>query len=302
MIKRWLIYFNETVRVSSALVFAFLIAFTAHSLFQVTQGVQAVEFHSVTLFGALTYFLILLYNRVTDEFKDYEIDLKYFPDRPLPSGRVTLEDLTRLKEVVVVLLIGIHILYPKAVVGFLASFLYFYLIAIYFFTPKIHSSNRILAFITHTPAHIVLLFYVLSLLKGGDFSAVFTGKNLMLVLWVWFPLIIWEIARKTRAPEEEAEGYQTYSAMLGSRWTTAIIIAAIGIHFTLFCQSSLTWGISSGSFWAMFTLTALFLIIAFRFFLKPVAKHNQLKSMSELYNLLCYVLVIVNSFLFYGAT
>lgn len=296
MINRWLIYFKETGRPGSLLMLTFLLTLTAHSLFQVLQGASTVEFGWITLFGTLNYFLIVLYNRVTDEFKDYEVDVKYFPDRPTASGRVLLDDLRILKEATIVLLFAVNILYPSATIGFLASFLYFYLIAIYFFTPKIHAGNRILAFVTHTPAHMVVHFYLLSLWLGGDFSDVFTMKNLPLVLWLWLPLTIWEVARKTRAPEEEQEGYQTYSAMVGSRASIFAVIIGICIHFSIFCFSMSSWKIATYTFWGMLAITLFFLFVTIRFFIKPKADSSHLKGVSELYNLICYVLVIVNSF------
>ena len=43
--------------------------------------------------GCITIFTFLLSLRIADDFKDYKTDIKLFPDRPLPSGRVKKTDL-----------------------------------------------------------------------------------------------------------------------------------------------------------------------------------------------------------------
>ena len=46
--------------------------------------------------GAVSFTLFYLLLRVMDEFKDYELDCRLFPDRPLVTGMVTRKDLTVL--------------------------------------------------------------------------------------------------------------------------------------------------------------------------------------------------------------
>ena len=43
--------------------------------------------------GAYTVFAFLMWLRIADDLKDYETDMRLFPDRPLPSGRVTKKDI-----------------------------------------------------------------------------------------------------------------------------------------------------------------------------------------------------------------
>ncbi len=46
--------------------------------------------------GILTTFFFLLFLRVSDEIKDAEVDKSLFPDRLLPSGKVTMPDVRLL--------------------------------------------------------------------------------------------------------------------------------------------------------------------------------------------------------------
>ena len=43
--------------------------------------------------GGFTIFCFLMFLRIADDFKDYELDCRLFAHRPLPSGRVTKKDL-----------------------------------------------------------------------------------------------------------------------------------------------------------------------------------------------------------------
>ena len=112
------------------------------------------------LVPALSTFLLLIYYRISDEFKDYETDKKFFPDRPIPSGRVHLLDLKILLAVVTILSIGINLIFPGALKDFIFALIFTVLMGKWFFMEKLISSNRLIAFFTHAPVGFFLYYYM----------------------------------------------------------------------------------------------------------------------------------------------
>lgn len=163
----------------------------------------------------LTVFFLLLYYRISDEFKDFETDKKYFPDRPIPSGRVKLSDLRGLLYLLSGLSIAANLISPYAYREFFVAWIFTVLMGKWFYMEKWISSNRLIAFITHAPVGYLLSFYVIRYYLRSEelelgYPAIF-GITGFLVL----PGLTWEILRKTFLPKDEMEGYQTYSALVG---------------------------------------------------------------------------------------
>ncbi|MFN9115444.1 MAG: hypothetical protein ACK5XN_35765, partial [Bacteroidota bacterium] len=115
------------------------------------------------IIGTLTYALMILYYRISDEFKDADTDQKFFPERPVPSGRVSLGDLQILRTVATFLCLALAFLTPQSIAPFIAYWLFAWLMGKWFFLPKLIGENRILAFVTHSPVGIFASFYLLSL-------------------------------------------------------------------------------------------------------------------------------------------
>ena len=86
--------------------------------------------------------------------------------------------------------------------------------AVWFFQKHKIAKSLPLALVTHNPVQIILNIYVISYAIMKYKLPIFDITNLMAVMTLYFPALIWEISRKIRAPKEETE-YVTYSKLFG---------------------------------------------------------------------------------------
>ncbi len=183
------------------------------------------------LIPAFSTFLLLIYYRISDEFKDFKTDQKFFPDRPIPSGRLFLSDLKVMLIVVSVVSLGINVLYPFALKEFIFAFLFTVAMGKWFFMEKLISGNRLIAFFTHAPVGILLYWYAevcLLNIHGVSWSL---PEMATLIAFIVLPGLSWEVLRKTYLPEDEMPGYQIYSTMLGFRGS--LLFASFWVILTL---------------------------------------------------------------------
>lgn len=167
-------------------------------------------------------FFLLLYYRISDEFKDYETDMKYFPDRPIPSGRVYLSDLKSLLLICAILGITLNLIFPFALKEFIMAVIFTVLMGKWFFMEKWISKNRIIAFITHAPVGYFLSWYVIKFFLNYYKLDLSVPAIVSLIGFLVLPSLTWEILRKSFRPEDEMEGYQTYSVMLGFKGALSV--------------------------------------------------------------------------------
>jgi hypothetical protein len=229
------------------------------------------------LVPTLSTFFLLLYYRISDEFKDLETDKKYFPDRPIPSGRVLLSDLRVLLWGLSIGSLLLNVLFPVALKEFLAAWLFTLLMGKWFFLEKWISSNRLLAFITHAPVGFFLYWYVIRWFRPD----VETFHALVLIGYIVLPGFTWEILRKTFLPQDEMPGYQTYSAMLGYKKslclaTFFILLTAINDILIPHCFSRF-----SDFILFFFVLNNFLLLWVLVQMFKPIVKN--MKTVTEIY-------------------
>lgn len=188
-------------------------------------------FHISTIVPALSTFFLLLYYRISDEFKDVKTDEKFFPDRPIPSGRVFLTDLKILLIAVSIPGLVLNLIYPYAIYEYIAAFIFTVAMGKWFFMEKIISSNRLLAFFTHAPVGLFLYWYATEWIVHNENVFWSIPERLSVIGFIVMPGLTWEILRKTYRPEDEMPGYQIYSTMLGFRG--ALAFASFWVIITL---------------------------------------------------------------------
>lgn len=212
-LKRLNYYSQEQLHPGSRLFLSFVIALFVQLLFNLHFDVRA-SWH-VLIVPTLAPFFLLIYYRVSDEFKDLATDKKYFPERPVPSGRVLLADLTSIMVIVSVLGFIINFLMPYALTEFIVAWVFTFLMGKWFFMEKWIGNNRLLAFATHSPVGIFLYWYVIKFFLHFHGKELHESSILCLIGFFVLPGLTWEILRKTYLPQDEKEGYQTYSEILG---------------------------------------------------------------------------------------
>lgn len=213
------------------------------------------------LLPAVVVTLVSLLIRIMDEFKDYQDDLKHFPTRPLPSGRVLKKDLLVLGGICVA---GIFILSLRTFNLFMwgvFTLFYTYLMLKWFFVEQKMRKSLPLALVSHHP--IVLINFLYLIIACMDF---YEGVTLAYVGYV-LPLCLiftnWEISRKIREPGKETQ-YVTYSKIWGARRATKVALAlqAIVVISMFFIFNSLN---------SPYVLRGAFIICEF-FLIKPYVK------------------------------
>jgi 4-hydroxybenzoate polyprenyltransferase len=254
------------------------------------------EFHPRLIAGALSFTLFFLLLRVMDEFKDYEIDRRLFPDRPLVTGLVTRSDLRVLGLSVVCALFLLNVWQGLLIFStYLVCFAYTLLMFKFFFWQKVRE-RLLLALVTHNP--VVLLFqcyvitYLIQLTPGPHASA----RLLPVAILFWLPWLAWEVARKIRAPASE-DSYETYSRNFGHRGACAILIL-LGV--LIFCLAAWVARFYSGGLLLIggMALATLYLVIrCLRFMIAPASGKAPLRPMQEAYMLAFYTIVAGVQFL-----
>ena len=251
------------------------------------------EWNTMMILPALAQVSFSLLIRVMDEFKDYDDDLKNFPQRPLPSGRVLKSDLHVLGWMTVVSALFFSATSLETVGWALIVLAYSFLMLKWFFIEFTIRKSLPLALLTHHPVVILHFAYLLVALGGWN-----PGFNWREGIYA-FPIVLlftnWEISRKIRMPEEET-AYTTYSKIWGPKAAALICLslqlivqAAVGFIFYRFQTPLYFVGI-----YYFFYLTLVYPYVNFLFTLKLTAT---LKKMAESQILFVIGALLISCFL-----
>ena len=201
-------------------------------------------------------FMFFFQLRITDEFKDYEEDLKYRPYRPVQRGIISLKALGKIGlATVIVQIILAHVINPKLIYFMLLVWIYMFLMTKEFFIKNWLTERILIYALSHV---VIMIFITLVILKGTGYileshfleslylSLERYEKNIFIGLIPLFALnylngIVLEIGRKTRKANEEEHGVQTYSKLWGRKKAVFIlcILYVIEYIFVLFGLSNI---------------------------------------------------------------
>lgn len=225
MFHRLSIYCKEMHPLPSRISVSILLFFEIYFLVLLSSPIESFTLHlgMGEVSGCFTIFSFLLALRIADDFKDYETDLRLFPDRPLPSGRVYKRDLRILLVVICSISVVLNLLFMNNLPFFVILSLYAVLMSFWFFQRAKIQKSLPLALVTHNPVQIVMNIYVISYACHTYDIAILSFNNLIIAVTLYFPGLIWEISRKIRAPQDETE-YVTYSKLFGYRRATQFIM------------------------------------------------------------------------------
>lgn len=173
--------------------------------------------------SAFSVMLLALMIRVMDEFKDYDDDLKNFPTRPLPSGRVLKSDLKILQTIIFVACIALNLTNKLALIGMLICIVYSLLMYKWFFIEKIMRKSLPLAFLTHHPVTYLYFLYLYMSLSGLSRAQDFSSISAAIGIPIGLAMANWEVSRKIKRPQDENE-YNTYSKVWGPKAASIVAI------------------------------------------------------------------------------
>ena len=180
--------------------------------------------------GALAFFLKL---RLYDELKDYEVDLRLNPDRPLARGLVSRADMGwGIGGCIAVELATFGALGAPAALAMAAAVAYSLLMYREFFASQFLRPRLTAYAVTHTAVSVLL---------SAALSAAFTGRHLWRLgtdLWLfglgaWCLFNVFEFGRKTFASSEERAGADSYSRVFGRSGAVALVAAMCALSLPL---------------------------------------------------------------------
>lgn len=193
-------------------------------------------------------FMFFFQLRITDEFKDYEEDLKYRPYRPVQRGVISLKALGKIGiATIIIQIILAHVINPKLIYFMLLVWFYMFLMTKEFFIKNWLTERILIYALSHV---VIMIFITLVIVKGTGYileshfletlylSVEKYGKNIFIGLIPLFALnylngIVLEIGRKTRRTDEEEHGVQTYSKLWGKKKAVVILSLLFAAEYFL---------------------------------------------------------------------
>jgi len=290
LFRRLFIYQRERfpLLAHAPLIFAF--SFSAVSYSSFLRGHSGPPDFITLAVAFLTSFIFFLQLRIADEFKDHEEDSRYRPYRPVPRGIITLRELglTGLVGAIVQLSAALW-LNPALVVLLLAAWLYLALMSVEFFARDWLKARPFTYMWTHMLIMPLVDLYATScdwLVKGES-----QPRGLVWFLAASFANgVVIETGRKIRAPQDEEEGVQTYTALWGRKrtvavWLGSLIVTAI---FALLAAREIDYTLP-----VCIILAGLFIaasIVSLQFLTRPVtARAKAFEALSGAWTLALYL-------------
>ncbi|MDE6673961.1 MAG: UbiA family prenyltransferase [Acetatifactor sp.] len=223
MLKRLHIYFKEMYPIIPRLLLGLIVFGEIYFIVLLNNGVTQFQIGGQEIIGGFTVFSFLLWLRIADDFKDYELDCRLFSHRPLPSGRVKKKDLAIFVTILIAVTVTLNVLFMNNFWFFLFLYVYGTLMSLWFFHKKKIQKSLPLALVTHNPVQMIMNVYIISFtcIKYG--LNAFTLTSFLAAWTLYFPALIWEVSRKIRAPKDETE-YVTYSKLFGYQKSTMFVL------------------------------------------------------------------------------
>ena len=253
-------YLREMLPIPRHALLAALAAIGVVGFTTTVQSAHAILSSAAVLSVAWNVFAMLMILRLMDELKDAAIDRRLFPERPLPSGRVSERDIRISLGATASLYILANLYSAAAAISALLVLGYALLMFKRFFAPALLERSLPITLATHTPIVPVIwsqAFIAAASAQGIALSDMRWGPIALYVAMMWLAMLGWELSRKIRSTEEESE-YVTYSQLLGRAGavtlatgvqTGAALIALffwshLGLGFPYLALVALGWAVS----------------------------------------------------------
>ena len=194
-------------------------------------------------------FMFFLQLRITDEFKDYEEDLKYRAYRPVQRGVISLKTLRKIGIATVIIQIMLaHVIDPEIIYFMIFVWIYMFLMAKEFFIKEWLTKRILIYALSHV---VIMIFITLVIVNATQYIILGEAENIFkfgalqwyrhnidIALIPLFTLnylngIVLEIGRKTRRADEEEHGVQTYSKLWGKKKAVVILSLLFAAEYFL---------------------------------------------------------------------
>lgn len=239
----------------------------------------------------LVAIVFLFQLRACDELKDLEDDRLYRPERPIPSGLVSLRLILSLALLAGFLAVGLTIsITPILLVPLALVWLWLGLITAEFFVPAWLKARPFLYLVSH----MAIMAFIDLYLTGAEWVP--HGWLPPNGMWAFLALslvngCVLEIGRKTWAPSSERPGVETYSALIGPTGSARLWLGTALLAWLLL----LTVGFLLGAPLTIGALSAILLavmIAAARTFMRDPQPKDQkrIDALAGIWVLACYLL------------
>lgn len=177
-------------------------------------------------------FLLFVQLRIADEHKDHEHDMQFHPERPVPRGLVSLDELKGLALITgAIQLIAAAALSMKLLIPLMLAWGYLYLMTKEFFIGDWLRSQPVAYMVTH----MCILFFTDLFITSCHWLVVGVEPPLALVYFLatsFFLGIVIEVGRKIKSPQDESTGSDTYSFIWGRKqsvlvWLISMCLSAL---------------------------------------------------------------------------
>ena len=251
--------------------------------------------------GMLMLVCFFFHIRVFDEHKDYEEDCRYFPDRVLQRGLITLRHLkiaggiAIATEVVICALRG-----PEALAAWAIAFGFTLLMLREFFAREFLKRHFVLYATSHMLIMPLLALLVFSFATGRwPWEA---------PPWFWvyafvgfFVTFNWEVSRKIRAPEQEIDGVESYTKIFGTFGAAYLVLIIRAIDTAMVAAVGLHLGVSRWFYVALVVLYAVALVGFLQYRFRPTPRHAKMMEVyAGMYMIVFDLLVAVELARKYG--
>ena len=292
-IKNFKIYLNERFPLGKNSFFVLIftlsgyiytsLLYNSKIMYLFTNGVKIGIFQYKIIALFIIVFMFFFQLRITDEFKDYEEDLKYRAYRPVQRGIISLKTLGKTGIVTVIIQIMLaHVIDPEIIYFMIFVWIYMFLMAKEFFIKKWLTKRILIYALSHV---VIMVFITLVIVEATQYIVpknifdVFILQryrhNIDFALIPLFALnylngIVLEIGRKTRRTDEEEYGVQTYSKLWGRKKAVVVLSLLFVIEY-FFVILGLTHTYEKYFFFGGLTLLVI-LIVSIYFIVKFLKK------------------------------
>jgi 4-hydroxybenzoate polyprenyltransferase len=301
-VKHFLAYLNERFPpIANVLLILTYYSSNQFLAFALTQPGPVMHYDAWSFLGMLMLVLFFFHIRVFDEHKDYEEDCRYFPNRVLQRGLITLRHLKIAGAIAIAIEITVCALRgPRALTAWAIAFGFTLLMLREFFAHDFLKPR----FLLYATSHM-LIMPLLSLLV---FSFATRRWPWEAPPWFWvyafvgfFVTFNWEVSRKIRAPEREIDGVDSYTKIFGTFGAAYLVLAIRAIDTALVAAVGWHLGFSR---WFYLALVALYAVCLFGFFqyrFRPTPRHAKMMEVyAGMYMIVFDLLVAVELVRKYG--
>lgn len=255
-IKNFKIYLNERFPLGKNSFFVLIftlsgyiytsLLYNSKIMYLFTNGVKIGIFQYKIIALFIIIFMFFFQLRITDEFKDYEEDLKYRAYRPVQRGIISLKTLGKIGIATVIIQIMLaHVIDPEIIYFMIFVWIYMFLMAKEFFIKKWLTKRILIYALSHV---VIMVFITLVIVEATQYIVPKNIFDVFILQWyrhnidfALIPLftlnylngIVLEIGRKTRRADEEEHGVQTYSKLWGRKKAVVVLSLLFVIEYFL---------------------------------------------------------------------